>query len=69
MILTQQTAYIKNRFIGEGGRLISDIVNICDRNNIGGFLVTIDIEKGFDSLDQPGRFIKIWFWSKLRHLG
>ena len=51
LISTQQTAYIKNRFIGEGGRLISDIVNICDRNNIGGFLVTIDIEKGFDSLD------------------
>ena len=55
--------------MGEGGRLISDIVNICYHNNIGGFLVTIDIEKGFDSLDQPGRFIKIWFWSKLRHLG
>ena len=51
LISTQQTAYIKNRFIGEGGRLISDIVNICDRNNIGGFLVTIDIEKAFDSLD------------------
>ena len=33
LISTQQTAYIKNRFIGEGGRLISDIVNICDRNN------------------------------------
>ena len=48
---TQQTACIKNRFIGEGGRLISDIVNICDRNNIGGLLVTIDIEKAFDSLD------------------
>ena len=37
--------------MGEGGRLISDIVNICDRNNIGGFLVIIDIEKAFDSLD------------------
>ena len=51
LISTQQTAYIKNRFIWEGGRLISDIVNICDRNNIGGYLVTVDIEKVFDSLD------------------
>ena len=51
LISTQQTAYIKNRFIGEGGRLISDIINICDRNNSGGFLVTIDIEKVFDSID------------------
>ena len=55
LISTQQTAYIKNKFIGEGGRLISDIVNICDRNNTGGFLVTIDIERAFDSLDH--RFI------------
>ena len=51
LVSTQQAAYIKNRFIREGGRLISDIVNICDRNNIGAFLVTIDIEKAFDSLD------------------
>ena len=51
LISTQQTAYIKNKFIGEDGRLISDIVNVCDRNNIGGFLVTIEIEKAFDSLD------------------
>ena len=30
---------------------MSGIVNICDRNTIGGFLVTIDTEKVFDSLD------------------
>ena len=48
---TQQTAYIKNKFIGEGGRLISDIVDIWERNNIGGYLVTVDIAKAFDSLD------------------
>ena len=51
LMSTQQTAYIKNRSIGEAGRLISDIVNICDRNNNGALLVTIDIEKAFDSLD------------------
>ena len=61
---TQQTACIKNRFIGEGGRLISDIVNICDRNNSGAFLVTIDIEKASDSLAfvHPRHLKKIWFW-------
>ena len=51
LISTKQTACIKNRFIGEGGRLISDIVDACDRNNIGGYLVTTDIGKAFDSLD------------------
>ena len=50
-VSTQQTANIKNRFIGEGGRLIFDIVDICDCNNIGRYLVTIDTEKVFDSLE------------------
>ena len=52
LISTQQTAYVKNRFIREGGRLISDIVNMCDCNNIGELLVRIDIEKVFDSPDR-----------------
>ena len=50
-VSTQQTANIKNRFIGEGGRLTFDIVDICDCNNIGRYLVTIDTEKVFDSLE------------------
>ena len=50
-VSTQQTANIKNRFIGEGGRLIFGIVDICDCNNIGRYLVTIDTEKVFDSLE------------------
>ena len=30
----QQTVYIQNRYIGEGGRLISDILDISDKVNI-----------------------------------
>ena len=51
LISSQQTAYVKNRFIGESGRLISDIIQIKDWFNIEGFLVTMDTEKAFDSLD------------------
>ena len=51
LISSQQTAYIKNRFVGESGRLISDIIEISSFFNITGFLVTMDIEKGFESLD------------------
>ena len=51
LISSQQTAYVKNRFIGESGRLISDIIEISGWFNITGFLVTMDIEKAFDSLD------------------
>ena len=50
LISSQQTAYRKNRFIGISGRLISDIIEISDWFNIG-FLVTMDIEKAFDSLN------------------
>ena len=65
LISTQQTAYIKSRFIGEGCRLIPDIVHICDCNNIGEYLVTINIEKAFDLLDHKFILVvfkNIWFW-------
>ena len=47
----QWTAYIQNRYIGEAGRLISDIIDISDKLSIDGYLVAVDTEKAFDSLD------------------
>ena len=47
---SQQTAYVKNTFIGESGRLISEIIEIGGWFSITGFIVTMDIEKAFDSL-------------------
>ena len=65
LISSQQIAFVKNRFIGESGRLISSIIEISGCFNITGFLVTMDIEKAFDSLDH--RFLisvlkKFGFW-------
>ena len=51
LICLQQNTYVKNRFIGVSGRLISDIIKISGWFNITGFLVTTDIEKAFVSLD------------------
>ena len=51
IISSEQTAYVKDRFIGEGGRLISDIMEMTDTLNLEGYLVTIDFEKAFDSLN------------------
>ena len=51
LISHQLTAYVKNRFIGESSRLIADIIEIMDILNKEGFLVTMDIEKAFDSQD------------------
>ena len=51
LISSSQTAYIKNRFISENERLISDILEISNSLALEGFLVTVDIEKAFDSVN------------------
>ena len=50
LISPQQTAYVENRFIGERGRLTSNIIEITDILNKKVFLVTMDIKKNFDSI-------------------
>ena len=50
LISFQQTAYVKNRFIGEGGRLISDTLKMSESLNLKDYTVTVDTEKTFDSL-------------------
>ena len=51
LISSQQTAYVQDILIGQAGRLFSDTLDISDKLNIDGYLVTVDIEKAFDSLD------------------
>ena len=40
---------MKNRCISEGGRLISDFLEMSEVLNKEGFLITVDVEKAFDS--------------------
>ena len=51
LISSNQTAYVKNRFISKSGRLILDILEIAETLELEGFLVTRDVEKAFDSVD------------------
>ena len=52
LISSSQTAYVKNRFISESGRVISDILEISNSLSLEDFLlVTVDIEKAFDSVN------------------
>ena len=51
MISNKQNAYVANRFISESGRLKLDILEMRDILNMEGYLLTIDIEKTFDSVD------------------
>ena len=51
LISTNQSAYVYGRFITEGGRLISDLLEISDMLKLDGLLAIIDIQKVFDSVD------------------
>ena len=51
VISKNQTAYVKGRFISEGSRLSSDILEISDNLKVKGFLMTLDIENAFDSVN------------------
>ena len=53
------------RYIGEGGRLISDMLVVSDKSNIADYLVTTNIGKASDSLDHRFLllvFLKNWPW-------
>ena len=51
LIHSDQTAYVKDRYIGESIRLISDILEYTDSNEIKAILFSADFEKAFDSID------------------
>ena len=51
LVDSRQTAYVNERFIGESGRLIDDVIKVCDIQKISGYLLTVDFEKAFDSLN------------------
>jgi len=58
IIQSDQTAYVKGRFIGESTRLIDDILETTKSLNIGGYILTMGIEKAFDSMDWIGIILK-----------
>ena len=51
IISSDQTAYVKGRYIGESIRLLSDVLDASERYNIPGFILTVDLQKAFDSID------------------
>ena len=51
LITSDQTAYVPGRVIGESIRLTSDLSEYSNIQNIPGYLVTVDIEKAFGSVD------------------
>ena len=45
LVSNNQIAYVDNRFISEGGRLISDILEMIKSLQIDGILMTLEIKK------------------------
>ena len=52
LVSENQSAYVNNRFISKSEKLISDILEITDSLQVDDLLMTIDIEKAFDSVNQ-----------------
>ena len=50
LISDNQTTYFDERLISQGGRLIADVLQTTDVLKLSGMLVTIDIQKAFNSV-------------------
>ena len=50
LIHLDQTAHVKGGYIGESVRIIEDILDRADQENLDGILFAAEIEKAFDSV-------------------
>ena len=67
IINCDQTAYVKNRFIGESIRLINDLLYHTEQENLDGILFAADMEKAFDSSEHNfiyANLEKNWLWGR-----
>ena len=51
LIHPDQTEFIKGRFIGQNIRLLNDLMEFTDDQNVPGILLFIDYEKAFDIIE------------------
>ena len=51
LINSDQTGFLKGRFIGENIRLIDGLINHTAAHNISGLLMFLDFEKAFDTVE------------------
>ena len=51
LVYSDQTAYVKDRYIGESIRIIDDILEYNECNEVPGILFSADFEEAFNSID------------------
>ena len=56
IVKCDQTASVKGRYIGESIRLISDILEYTEENDISGIMFSANFEKAFDSIEHAYLF-------------
>ena len=61
IIHNSQTGFVAGRYIGENIRLLFDIIDYTDENEIPGLLFFTDFEKAFDSIDHEYLFKTLQF--------
>ena len=63
IIHPNQSAYVKGRFIGEGIKTIDGMINYIRENKLDAYVLAIDFEKAFDSIEWP------FIWEALKSYG
>ena len=58
LVHSDQTAYVKDRYIGESIRIVNDILEYTECNQLPGILFSADFEKAFDSIVLFSLFLK-----------
>ena len=51
VIHSNQAAYVKGRFIGEGIKTIEGVIHFIREHKLDGYILAIDFEKAFDSIE------------------
>ena len=51
LVHSDQTAYVKDRYIGESIRIVDYILEYTECNQLPGILFSADFEKAFDLID------------------
>ena len=53
LVNEDQVGYIRGRYIGQNIRIIKDIMTYTAKKNLPGYILLIDFEKAFDSIEWP----------------
>ena len=53
LIHSDQTGFVKGRYIGQNVRRLNDLMEFTESNKVSGLPLFVDFEKAFDTLEWP----------------